>query len=88
MATANVFTLNVSKHDGELLSTEGLTALGRAQLLEKQFEAHGLDIICIQEGRTPDDQLRSGASYDMYIAGVESGQYGIQIRIRQALNLE
>eukprot|EP00972_Heterocapsa_arctica_P002785 410291-Heterocapsa_arctica.AAC.1 len=44
--------------------TEGLNALGRAQLLENQFDTHGLDIVCIQEGRTADDQIRAGASYD------------------------
>jgi hypothetical protein len=88
IATANVCTLNVSKYDHTVLSAEGLNALGRAQLLESQFEAHDLDVICIQEGRTVHDQIRSGAIYDMYIAGALDGSYGSQIWIKKSIRAE
>ena len=88
IATANVCTLGVSKYDDTVLSAEGLNALGRAQLLEGQFNAHGLDIVCIQEGRTADDQIRAGATYDMYIAGALDGSYGSQVWIRRGIHAE
>ena len=33
------------------MSEDGTDALGRAQMLEMQFSAHSLDLICVQEGR-------------------------------------
>ena len=88
IATANVCTLGVSKFDDTVLSVEVPNALGRAQLLEGQLDANCLDIVCIQEGRATDDQIRAGATYDMYIAGALDGSCGSQVWIRKGIHAE
>ena len=85
VATTNVCTLGVSRYDSDVRTEIGVSALGRAQLLEKQFSDSALDIVCVQEGRIDGDQLRAGVFYDMHVAGSRNGSYGSQVWVRRGL---
>ncbi|CAK0870212.1 unnamed protein product, partial [Prorocentrum cordatum] len=79
VATAYVRTLNNGKHGEDCMTSAGVAALGRAQLLELQFASAGADIICIQEGCSPAAQVKSGIHYSMLIVAADVGQFGVQI---------
>lgn len=54
------------------------------QLIEEAFNSANLDVVGVQEGRTPSDQRKSGVYYEMLIAGHQRGQYGSQVWVRRS----
>lgn len=85
VATGNVCTLGDGKNR---IPTGIITSdlVGRTRIFEQQFDDCGIDIVGIQEGRTPENQIVLGAKYTRYISGANAaGSYGTQCWVRHSL---
>ena len=85
VGTANVSTLN-PKELSRSSTRQDLSLTSRASILEEVFFEKALDIVCVQEGRLPDDAVHPSQHYTMSRAGVSPGGHqGAQIWLAQKL---
>lgn len=89
MATANVGTLHPSEERLASTRIAGTLLLGKVQILERQFNEAGLDVIGVQEGRARETSRKAGLHYDMLVGAADSkGGSGCQIWVDRRLGFE
>ena len=85
-ATANVLTLLPFQQARAYAAVSGICMRSKVTMLEMQFHQHGLDIVGIQEGRSPQAELTEGQHYTMVSAAADAhGALGVQLWVKHSL---